>query len=954
MRKNYTPKTIVKLILSCTLLFLGVNLYGQNGTGKITGKVISNKGEELISAIVSIDGTAFGAQSDYNGDYTINNVKPGKYKLNARYIGFNNNVVENVEVIAGKTTVINIVLSEKTAQIEEVKITAKAKTSNVSALLIMQKNAVSVSDGISSESIKRSPDKSTSDVLKRVSGASIQDNKFAIIRGLNERYNASFINGAPLPSTETDRKAFAFDIFPSNMLDNLLISKTATPDQTGEFSGGIILINTKGIPDEDFQSFSLGLSYNNLATFKNRLTYKGGKTDFLGLDDGTRSTPKGLPGLNEWPQTRDGKAEAAKLMPNDWATLKSPFAPGVSLQYSLGKVLKIKKEDAFGIAFSLTYSYTPTKYDQYIYDYDEADGNKLMTNLKDENYSERVLAGGLLNLSWKINKKNSLSLKNIYTINTEDRVVRRVGSFNLNQADPLRNESNLFWFTSNQIISNQLSGDHYLEKSKTKLNWMVSNAYVKRLMPGMRRLLYAAGTGEEFQANIASTADFSPSTGGTFLYTTNNERINSCQFDISENLDFSKKVKNTVKFGLYYQLRSRDFFARKLNFAKNQQTGGGGTQFEDSLLSLPDDKIFAPENMGILANGKGGFLLEQIINPYDAYDARSDIFARYVMVDSRVGPKFRAIWGLRLETFYLKLNSTRDDRTPVNINSVKYDYLPSVNLVYSLNEKQNLRVSYSKTVNRPEFRELAPFVFYDFTNRYTYAGNDTLVRCQIRNYDFRYEIFPGRNQLLSASLFYKEFLNPIEQKSNPNAAREVTYINAYSASNFGFEFEFRAILSSLIQLDSLKFLDNLTIFANVAVIQSNVIVNNENKAIDQDRRLQGQSPYVLNAGIQYQNFEKEFSVSLNCNSVGDRISIVGNVNEPDLWEKGRTVFDLQLAKSFKKGKWEVRLNAKDILVQDLVFYNDLNKNKKFDQDADLIIFNRNFGREFSISAAYKF
>lgn len=940
--------TLIFFLIFCSKAFSQV--------GKVSGKVISSKNEGLISSIVTISFDVFtkSVATDYNGDFNINNLKPGTYKVTAKYTGFETTVTENVVVKANQTTTLNIVLFEKQRQLKDVNIKAKVKRDNVSALLIMQKNAASVGDAISAETIKRSPDKSTSDVLKRVSGASIQDNKFAIIRGLNERYNAAYLNGSALPSSESDRKAFAFDIFPSNMLDNLIITKTATPDQTGEFAGGIILINTKNVPDENFQSFSFGLGLNTLTTFKEKITYKGGNLDFIGLDDGTRALPSGLPALNSWPETRAEKAEAAKLMPNDWGSIKSTFGTSVSMQYTLGRSFKIKSKDAVGLLFSLTYNNTPNKFDQYSYSFDQGDNNKIQTNLKDENYTSRVLAGILFNLSWKINTNNSVSFKNIYSINSEDRVVRRVGAFNLNQVDPLRTESNLFWFTSNEIITNQLSSEHFIPKTKTKINLLISNGNVTRLTPGMRRLLYDAGTNERFKANIVSNADFAASTGGTYLYTTIDENIKSGQIDFSENFDFNKNFKNSLKFGFNFQTRKRNFFARKLNYARLQQTGGGGIEFEDSLLYLNDKDLFSKQNMGILANGKGGFMLEQIINPYDAYDAGSDIFARFIMIDTKIGSRFRAIWGSRLETFYLKLNSTRDDRTPIKVNTTKYDFLPSLNVVYSLTDKQNLRISYSETLNRPEFRELAPFVFYDFTNRYTYSGNDTITRCKIFNYDLRYEFFPGRNQLLSGSLFYKSFINPIEQRSNPNAAREVTYINASSAANYGFEIEFRVLLASLLNIDSNDVLENLSIYSNFAYIESKVIVNSENKSIDQDRRLQGQSPYVLNAGIQYQNSKKGYSMNLSCNSVGDRISIVGNINEPSLWEKGRTVIDFQVSKTFLKNKLEVRLNAKDIFVQDLVFYNDLNNNYQYDKDSDLKIISRNFGNEFSFSASYKF
>jgi hypothetical protein len=381
---------------------------------------------------------------------------------------------------------------------------------------------------------------------------------------------------------------------------------------------------------------------------------------------------------------------------------------------------------------------------------------------------------------------------------------------------------------------------------------------------------------------------------------------------------------------------------------------GGSLQFQDSLTSLDQSIMFSPQNIGLLENGKGGFLLEQIINPYDAYDASSDIFARFIMIDTRIGNRFRAIYGVRLETFYLKLNSTKDSREPININTVKADYLPSINLVESLTEKQNLRFSFSQTLNRPEFRELSPFLFYDFTTRYQYSGNDTLVRCKITNYDLRYEFFPGRNQLLSASLFYKSFENPIEQKSNPTSQRDINFLNAKSATNYGFEIEFRVMLASFFPKKENPILERFTAFSNFAYIKSNVVVSENNKELDQDRRLQGQSPYILNSGAMYQDFKTGFTISLSLNRVGDRIYVVGDIQNPTLYEKGRTVFDVQVSKTMVKNKLELRLNAKDIFYQNLIFYYDEDKNGRFNNGKDLIVMNRNFGIEFSFSAVYKF
>jgi hypothetical protein len=640
-------------------------------------------------------------------------------------------------------------------------------------------------------------------------------------------------------------------------------------------------------------------------------------------------------------------------MPNDWATVKSTYKPNYSIQYTLGRNFKKNEKDIFGILFSLSYNKSYSLFETFLYSYDQANGNILETNLKDQTNSDKTLGGALLNLSYKINNKNSISFKNLYSINSEDRFIGREGYFYLNTAQPLGTLAKAFWFTSNNIYSNQLIGEHFIEKTKTKITWNASTGNVKRSIPGLRRMSRFANNGEVYSANIALGPDYGIGTAGTYFYSNTKENINSFQADLTENLDINKNYKNTVKIGYSYQVRSRDFLARKMNMAKYNQTGGGGVVFEDSLVNLSDEQIFNERNIGILSNGKGGFLLEQIVNPYDAYDASSAIFSRFIMIDSRLKQRSRLVWGVRLETFVQKLNSTRDDRTPVNLNTTTADFLPSFNYVYSLSENQNLRISYSKTVNRPEFRELAPFVFYDFGNRYTYSGNDSLLRCKITNYDLRYELYPGRNQIFSTSIFYKKFINPVEQKANPNYIREVTYINASSAECYGAELEFRVILSAFSKKEN-SVLDNFTIFSNFAYIKSNVIINESDKTIDKDRQLQGQSPYVINSGIQFQDFKSGVSATASLNSVGDRIYIVGSVNEPDLWEKGRTVLDFQVAKLLMKNKLEIRLNFKDVLAQKLLFYNDLDNNHKFNDNGDLKIISRNFGQEISFSFNYKF
>lgn len=975
-------KNQVTLFLS--FLFL-VHISGIAQTGKITGKVIDAKtGETLPGASVLIDGTAKGAATDFDGNYAINSLAPGTYTILCKYISYADKKIGGIEVKAGDVTNVNISLEEPVGDtLTTVVITATLNKENTNTLLIMQKNNASMSDGVSAETIKKTPDRSTSDVLRRVSGAAIQDNKFAIVRGLNDRYNAAYLNGAPLPSSESDRKAFSFDIFPSNMLDNLVINKTATPDMPAEFGGGIIQINTKSIPEKNFQSFSAGAGYNTMTTGKERLTYKGGKTDWLGIDDGTRALPAAIPERESFPTLPAQQAELGKQIPNNWGTVAKKFSPNMNFQYSMGQSVKYKDRDLLGMVLALSYNrnylFQTTNRRSYTSSSDLSIPSQQETDYLDKVYSTQTLGGALANFAVKINENNAISFKNLWSVNTEDRVIRRTGTAEPLVVNPLMVKSTALWFTSNQIYSGQLGGTHLLEKSKIKFEWVGAYSTIKRDIPDLRRTGYTRYnkfTDESnpnpkdttYTANVASS--LGPEYGGGMFYSRNREKIYSFRGDMTYPFQIGKDLKNEFKTGGSYQKRSRDFYARQMGFTKYNASG-----VSDSMLQLPEDQIFAAQNMGIVSSTTKGFKLRDGSKPTDTYNANSELTSAYVMLDNRYKSKLRLIWGARLESFVMHLNTILDNKQPFSletqriyvlpglfghaknpplIQATKMDVLPSFNAIWSLTEKQNIRACYSQTVNRPEFRELAPFAFYDFNTQFVYSGNDSLKRALIHNYDLRYEFYPGRGQILSATGFYKNFINPIEQISRADVTGEVSYKNVDKAKNYGFELEFRIVLGALLKKDSVKFLNNLTVFSNFAYIKSVVDLTGVIGAASATRSLQGQSPYIFNAGILYNDADKGISFAAVVNRVGQRIAIVGNVNEPDIWENGRTVLDLQLAKSLMKNRLSIALNARDILAQKQYFFQDRNNNRKLDKNSDDLIWITKFAPTFSLNVAYKF
>jgi hypothetical protein len=955
-------------------LFLFISLCSISQTGKITGKIIDAKtGETLPGATAVIEGTTKGVSTDFDGNFSINNVPAGKVNLVFSYISYDSKKFTDVEVKANDVTNINVQLEPSSSTtFSEVVIVVEMIKENNAALTMMQKNNISVSDGISAEAIKRTPDKSTSDVLKRVSGASIQDNKFAIIRGLNERYNIAYINGAPLPSSESDRKAFSFDIFPSNMLDNIIITKTARPDLPGEFAGGIIEINTKSIPDKNFISFTGGGGYNTITTGKEQVYYKGGKTDWLGIDDGTRALPSGIPEYGSFSNDIHKNAQLAQeVNTGDWRIYKKKFNPNTSFQISGGYNVKRKDRDFFGVLASITYNKSNSFFTTKRNTYDNSPSVDIpslqVRDYLDKTYSEQTLAGALLNLSCKLNENHSISLKNLLSVNSDDRMLRRDGSTNLAESNPSIIKSHTFFFTTNRIFSSQLIGDHYLPKPKLKITWIGSYSDVKREIPNLRSIIYTRfktfndpndpnPLDTVYQANMSGSV-VGPAYSGGMFWSTNTEAVKSFKADVSRLLKFNEDFKTDIKIGGFVQKRNRSFKSRQLGYTTYGQAGQA-YQFKDSLLYLSENDIYSQQNMGALYPGAGGFKLKDATKNSDRYLASSNLIAGYLMFNSSYKDWVRLVFGARVESYNQTLNAKRDTGDTLSTDSTVVDILPSVNLIFSITQKQNIRLSYSKTINRPEFREIAPFAFYDFNTQYVFQGNDTVQRSIIHNYDLRYELFPGRGQLASASVFYKQFKNPIEQvllTGNGNND-ELAYSNALGAINYGFEIEYRVIPGALLKMDSCKFLNNLSLFTNFAYVVSKVDLSNVTGA--ENRPLQGQSPYVVNGGISYIDNDYGFSISAVYNRVGRRIYFVGNVREPSLWEEGRNVLDFQFTKSFFKNKLDLRFTIKDALAkkQPQYFYqnNVAGKSEKLEKGIDDMIWVNTFGTTYSFQLSFKF
>ncbi|MBK7910563.1 TonB-dependent receptor domain-containing protein [Candidatus Pollutiaquabacter sp.] len=936
----------MKHLYCLLLLTFGLNLLALGNddglSGRVTGVVIDKaNGETLIGVPVMIEGTTLGAVTDLDGRYLITNIPNGTYNIVFRYIGYTTKIIRNVAVQEGSPVNLDVSLENSSQQLNEVVVTADMKRESVGSIILMQKKSATVQDGISAETIRKTPDKNTGEVVRRISGASIQEGRFVIIRGLNERYNGALLNVVPLASSEPDRKAFSFDLFPANMLDNLIIVKTASPELPGEFSGGLLQLNTRDIPDQNFFSFSAGTGLNTISTFKKYRSYQGGKTDWLGFDDGTRALPSEFPQAETLQRASQAdKIKYSKLLPNDWATEEKASTPLTqTYQASIGRTGKLLRND-FGLIASISYSNgrRTQEFERADYDFDGSQN----FDFQDQQYRENVFWGALLNASYKIGDRHKISFKNLYSDNAEDMTIQREGIDIENQqyinAFALR-------YSSTRFLNSILSGEHALSAGGTRLKWNGSYTEIRQDVPDLRRMYYYRNLDPSLEdTTLYAYVPFgtaSPNYAGKF-YSDLGEKVYNGDFSLQTPLKFLGE-NQTVKFGFFEQYKSRSFDARVLGYVI---TNAG--QFNWNLLQSPIETLFNPENMG-----PRGFRIDEITNPSDAYTASTNLHAGFIQFDNLVHKNIRLVWGVRVENFIQKLNSFGYSNDTIRVRENYTDLLPSINVSWSLSEKTNLRIAASQTVARPEFRELAPFSFYDFSTASTIQGNDTLVRTRIKNFDLRYEYYPAPGEILSASVFYKDFTNPIEPvvESSGAGSRRVSFWNAGSAYAYGLELEWRKKLEFVDGLLSWNQWENFSLYGNVSLIRSRVDVSNDPRATG-PRPLQGQSPYVLNGGLQYQNPRSGLGVNVVYNRIGRRIFQVGNQGYLSIEETPRDLIDLQISKRvFTKG--EVRLTIGDLLNQAGHFYQDQNKNGRYAADIDTGISSVRFGTNINLTLSYK-
>ncbi len=930
--------------LFTTFFLFSLAALSQNGT--IAGKVVDVQSQEpIIGANVVIQGTSVGAASDLDGNFTISNVKPGTYVIVVSFVTYKTQTITDVVVESGKKTTLGISLAEDVAELQAVVVEAKKEIATDVTLLSAIKEAKLVVSGISAEQITKLPDRDAAQIAQRVPGITIADNRFVVVRGIPQRYNQVMINGAIGPSTETDSRSFSFDLIPAGFIDQMLIYKSGSAELPGDFAGGLIQIVTKQPEYEDFTKVGFSVGFRQNATFEDYAAPQGSSTDWLGFDNGFRGLPNDFPStsiLTGSARTSLIRERAGKSLTNSFAlqTKRAPVDIGFNVTTSQSfKIRNTVFRNLTAVGYSNSYQ---------IYDAEFNRFNEFVTleprfKFNDRTYINEVRLSAMHNWDIKINEGNSLEFKNFFVQLGENRAIVREGNDFIQQPN-LDRLNYAYYYLDRSIYTGQLQGRHRLGSDRNQLNWVLGVNRISKQEPDFRRFrtfrdISLRGTDAPYQMQLPPNSNLFD-TGRFFSELNDNSYNNSVSFEHRFGEKDEKRVP-ILRAGYLIEYRDRSFDARYVSYL---YPGNFDPIEGDRLSRLPLGEIFAPANI----SRQDGLVIEEGTGQSDSYTGTNLLSGGYVSTSLPLS-NFDITVGFRGEYNVQRLDS-RSNNAPVNVENKIFAPLPSLNVAWNITDRSLLRAAYSRTVNRPEFRELAPFLFYQFEVDANISGRADLRTTFINNFDLRYELYPNPGELFSIGAFYKKFKDPIELYNQITGENpQFFYANSPEAYSYGAEIEFR---KSLASLGVSKFLRNTSLNANAAWIKSEVDVGADATNQARFRPLTGQSPYIVNVGTYYNDEDSGFSVNLAYNIFGERIFTVGDILFPTWFEMPRNTLDVQVAKVFAR-RYELKFNAQNLLNAKYQYKQDSGNNSKIDGN-DPLIRGYRVGTHYALSFSVKF
>lgn len=904
-------------------IFLGLPIFALAQKGTIRGSIYDGtNGEALIGVLVQVKDNTAGAVTDFDGKFSIS-IEPGTYTLQISYISYQKIVIESIVVKDQEVTLVeNISLKEDVQTLDAVVVTAQALRTSESALLTVKRKSPSLMDGISSQKFSQIGDSDASEAVKRVTGVSVEGGKYVFVRGLGDRYSKTMLNSVDIPGLDPDRNSLQIDIFPTSLIDNMMVHKSSVAEMPADFTGGVVNIETKDFPEEKLFNVSVNLGFNPSMHFNdNFFMNDGGKTDWLGFDDGTRKLP--AQALNN-PFPQPGFAPDAQV--NSFlrgfnktlaATNKTSFMD-YSFGSSLGNQINFSNGNSLGYIFSLTYKNSTVFYDDVVYgEYQRpspaspSEYELVYATVQTGAVSEQnVLLGGLSGIAFKT-QQSKYKLNVLHLQNGESRAAQFFIDDNGSAVGKsgFTGSSDNLEYSQRSVTNVLLNGEHHNSKKTFSVDWRVSPTLSRITEPDIRKTAFTY---------TSSDTVFSPGAAG---YPSRIWRYLD-EFNIVAKVDFKKELLiggkgTTLKFGASHVFKERDYEILTYNLQFNN---GIQPEFNGDPNVVLNDEYLFPNDAVYFTSGN------PTLNS-NAYNSTSRNTAFYVSEEFQLS-KLKAIIGVRAEKFvqyhtgrnaeYANGN-TEDGISLENAKLLdELDFFPSANLIYALTDDQNLRVSYSRTIARPSFKELSFAQILDpVSNRtfngglYKYADWDgNLVPTLIDNIDLRWEKFMTRGQILSASVFYKKFNDPIEliRIASAQTTNEFQPRNVGNGMVVGAEIEFRHSLGFISsRIDDFYFSGNVTLVKSSIDMTDNEfdarkLYEREGETVEDTREMAGQSPYLINLGLSYESSEMGIDGGLFYNVNGPTLTVVGGGLFPDVYSEPFHSLNFNLNKQIGKEK----------------------------------------------------
>lgn len=876
--------------------------------GKIVGQVLNLKRRPIPGARIYVRGLAIEVRSDAKGRFVLE-VPAGEHQISVIHSDYSAQSVPDIKVKPRQRAEVLVEMTPVAMELEAFTVTAPRIEGNTATLLNTRKQAATMNDVLGAEQFSKSGDSSAASALKRVTGLTVVGGKYVYVRGLGERYSSTLLNGATLPSPEPERRVVPLDMFATSLLESVTIQKTYSPDKPGEFGGGVVGLKTRSFPKQFQASLKLSGGYLTGTTFEQGGLGPRGSLDWLGFDDGTRALPSIVKQASEKaPLKQRGRFDTngysdqqlqifGRAMPNNWAYTSRTLPPNMGLSATIGDKFSLFGKRS-GLRAALTYS-NGWSLDQTRRAFYRVGANDRLEVRNEYDFDEtgnNITTGAMLTGGIQLDATNKLAFTSMVNRVTDDEG-RVYSGFNRDAGTNIR-ITRLRWL-ERTLIFQQLTGEHGFGDAKTgsKLTWRYVFSQARRSEPDRRQSRY------DFEGNIDDFLLSDLPEGNSRVYST--LRDNNHDFGVNYTMPYGVWGNRlaSLKFGTQMVFKDRKVDTRRFKYFG---------RLNDAQFRLAPQNLFIAKNIG-----PDKLQFGEITRATDNYGADQKIFGGFVMTDLPLTTNIKIQTGVRLEysdqlveTFEL-FNAAA---TPIQARLTTFDALPALNATWSLSKKMNVRGALSRTVSRPDFRELSPAAFNDVAGGSSIEGNPELERGIIYHADLRWAWYPRLGESISLSVFGKAFDQPIEMVLIPGAQRTVTFRNAQSANNIGLEVEARKNLDVL--WSSLR---DFYISGNLALIRSRVSLKESDDTVltATERALQGQSPYVINGQFGYDNVESGTTISVLYNVYGPRIMEVGALGAPDIYQQ--PFHQLDVVASKRMGRWNFGVSAKNLINQTATF-----------------------------------